>query len=65
MERIAVIADYEVKKHGELLTGRVEFVARIADPAKGFDLVARAQRAVARRLTVREADVKIVGLLSI
>ncbi|CAM2198547.1 conserved protein of unknown function (plasmid) [Paraburkholderia kururiensis] len=64
MERIAVTADYEAMQHGKLLVGRVEFVARVAHTAKGYDLMTRAQRAVARRLRVRLADVKIVGILS-
>ncbi|HDR8909173.1 MULTISPECIES: hypothetical protein [Burkholderia cepacia complex] len=64
MERIAVSATYEAVKHGELVAGNVEFVARIVDPSKGYDLITRAQRAVARRLRVRLADVKILGIIS-
>lgn len=64
MERIAVTANYETIREGKLVVGRVEFVARVADAAKGYDLSTRAQRAVARRLRVRPADVKIVGIQS-
>jgi hypothetical protein len=64
MERIAVSASYEVVKNGVPVAGRVEFVARVADATKGYDLAARAQRAVARRLRVRLADVKILGVMS-
>ncbi|KVL85370.1 hypothetical protein WT03_29740 [Burkholderia stagnalis] len=64
MERIAVSASYEAVKLGKAVTGRVDFIARVADPTKGFDLTTRAQRAVARRLRVRPADVKIVGIMS-
>jgi hypothetical protein len=64
MERIAVSATYEVLKNGRPVTGRVDFVARVADASRGYDLTARAQRAVARRLRVRPADVNIVGVTS-
>jgi hypothetical protein len=64
MERIAVSASYEAVKHGEPIAGSIEFVARVADPSKGLDLVTRAQRVVARRLGVRLADVKILGVMS-
>lgn len=66
MECIAVSATYEAMKHGEPVTGRIEFVARVTDSPKGLDLVTRAQRAVARRavarrVCVRLADVKVLG----
>jgi hypothetical protein len=64
MERIAVSAIYEAVQHGEAVAGRVEFVARVVDASKGYDLATRAQRAVARRLRVRLADVKILGVMS-
>ena len=51
-ERIAVTADYEAVQHGKQVVGRVEFVACVADSMKGYDLLTRAQRAVARRLRV-------------
>ncbi|QBR04056.1 hypothetical protein [Paraburkholderia pallida] len=64
MERIAVSATYEAVKHGEPVAGSIDFVARVADPSKGLDLVTRAQCAVARRLRVRLTDVKILGVMS-
>jgi hypothetical protein len=64
MERIAVSATYEAMKHGEPVTGRIEFVARVTDSSKGLDIVTRARRAVARRLRVRLADVKVLGVMS-
>ncbi|KVR29922.1 hypothetical protein WK13_27900 [Burkholderia ubonensis] len=64
MERIAVSANYEVVLYGKTVTGHVEFVARVADGSQGYDLTTRAQRAVARRLRVRVADVKILGVMS-
>jgi hypothetical protein len=64
MERIAVSATYEALQNGKPVAGRVDFVARVADASRGYDLTTRAQRAVARRLRVRTADVKIVGLTS-
>jgi hypothetical protein len=64
MERIAVSATYEAVKDGEPVAGRIEFVARVTDPSKGLDLVTRAQRAVARRLRVHLANVKILGVMS-
>lgn len=50
MERIAVSASYEAVKLGKAVTGRVDFIARVADPTKGYDLTSRAQSAVVRRL---------------
>ncbi|MXN79625.1 hypothetical protein GR157_33505 [Burkholderia sp. 4701] len=64
MERIAVSASYEAIQQGKPIVGRVDFVARVADATKGYDLAMRAQRAVARRLRIRVADVKIVGVES-
>ncbi|AOJ09998.1 hypothetical protein WS71_22360 [Burkholderia mayonis] len=64
MERIAVSASYEAVQHGRPVVGRVEFVARVSDANRGYDLATRAQRAVARRLRVRLADVKILGVMS-
>lgn len=64
MERIAVSASYEAVQDGKRVAGHIEFVARVADARKGYDLPTRAQRAVARRLRVRLADVKILGVIS-
>lgn len=64
MERIAVSANYEAIKHGVAVKGRVDFIARVADHSRGCDFTLRAQRAVARRLRVRLADVKITGVMS-
>lgn len=64
MERISVTASYEVVQQGRAVSGHVEFVARVADAGKAYDLATRAKRAVARRLRVRLADVKILGIMS-
>jgi len=41
MERIAVSASYEAVQGGKPVAGRIEFVARVADASKGYDLVYR------------------------
>jgi hypothetical protein len=63
-QRLAVQADYTATKSGQRISGRVAFVARIEDSSKGYNLVERARRAVARRLRVRLADVQIDALIS-
>ncbi len=61
--RLAVRASYTATKDGAETSGRVEFVARIADDSEGYKLEERARRAVARRLAVRLADVRITGVM--
>lgn len=62
-ERLAVRASYTVTKDGAETSGRVEFVARIVDASRGYKLEERARRAVARRLGIRLADVRITGVM--
>lgn len=63
-ERIWVKAHYTVTKDAQTLSGAVEFIARLADPGRGANLVARARRAVARRLRVPVSSVDITGIIS-
>jgi hypothetical protein len=64
MERVGMMVNYEATQNGKPVIGQLNFVARVADSTKGYDLSIRAQRAVARRLRVKLSDVKIVGVLS-
>lgn len=65
MERLAVTASYKVTlDSGATQQGRVQFVARVADASKGYDLLGRAKRAVARRLKCAASKVAIVGVES-
>jgi len=60
IERTAVCDIYVATQHDKAVAGRVDFVARVADAAKGYDLAMRAKGAVAGRLRIRVADVNIV-----
>jgi hypothetical protein len=64
MERITVKATYVVADGASQSTGSVEFVARVKDSSKGYNLSGRAKQAVARRNKVKHSAVTITGLSS-
>lgn len=61
--RLTVRATYAVTKDGKETTGQVEFIARVADPSKGYALEQRARNAVSRRMGVAASTVRIVGVM--
>lgn len=63
-ERLTVRATYAIKNDGQDVTGLIEFIARVADPSKGYRLEERARNAVARRVGVPASKVRIVGVMS-
>ncbi|CAN7780895.1 hypothetical protein LJR296_007995 [Cupriavidus necator] len=63
-ERLTVRATYAVSKDGKEVTGQVEFVARVADPSKGYALEQRARNAVSGRIAVPASTVRITGVMS-
>ena len=64
IEQIWVKAHYTVTKDAQTLSGAVEFIARVADPGRGANLVVRARQAVARRLRVPVSSVDVTGIIS-
>ena len=63
IERIAVRISYTVTRAGKPENGELEFIARVVNSSKGYDLVGRGRRAVSRRLKVPLSTVEITGVL--
>lgn len=63
IERLTVSASYTAIKDGLEIAGRVEFVARVSDSSKGYNLEDRARKAVVRRLKVPASNVRITGVM--
>lgn len=63
IEHLTVCASYTAIKAGSEVSGKVEFVARVRDSSKGYNLEGRARSAVARRLKIPASSVRITGVM--
>ena len=64
IERLTVRATYVATKDGQEAAGLVEFVARVADSSKGYNLEERAKRAASRRTGLPAPSIRITGGMS-
>lgn len=64
VERVGVKATYALENGDAKNSGSIEFIARVRDPSKGYNLMERARRAVARHHKVKLSAVVITGLIS-